>query len=84
VNEDQLGVKDRRDCVVAVVDDDPRLRESLENLLSSAGFEVRSFESAEVLLIGTDLEVSWLGWRPVLCRPIGIRIVYGHVVVSQG
>ena len=36
--------------VVAVVDDDPRLLESLENLLESAGYVARSFPSAESLL----------------------------------
>lgn len=36
--------------VVAVVDDDPRLLESLENLLESAGYEARCFSSADLLL----------------------------------
>lgn len=36
--------------VVAVVDDDPRLLESLENLLESAGYAARCFASAELLL----------------------------------
>jgi FixJ family two-component response regulator len=36
--------------VVAVVDDDPRLLESLENLLQSAGYEVRTHGSAESLI----------------------------------
>lgn len=38
--------------VVAVVDDDPRLLESLENLLESAGYVARSFPSAKALLVG--------------------------------
>jgi FixJ family two-component response regulator len=29
--------------VVAVVDDDPRIRESLESLIESAGFAARAF-----------------------------------------
>ncbi len=36
--------------VVAIVDDDPRLLESLEELLVSDGHVVRSFSSAEALL----------------------------------
>jgi FixJ family two-component response regulator len=36
--------------VVAVVDDDPRVLESLENLLESAGYVARLFPSAESLL----------------------------------
>jgi FixJ family two-component response regulator len=41
----------RRKPVVAVVDDDPRLLESLENLLESAGYVARSFSSARSLLV---------------------------------
>lgn len=36
--------------VIAIVDDDPRLLESLEELLDSAGFATRSFSSAADLL----------------------------------
>src|SRR5882724_12328892 len=36
--------------VIAIVDDDQRLRESLGNLLESAGYSVRLFDSAEALL----------------------------------
>jgi two-component system, LuxR family, response regulator FixJ len=36
--------------VVSVVDDDVSLRRSLRNLLSSVGFEVETFESAEAFL----------------------------------
>ena len=35
---------------IAVVDDDPRLLESLENLLESAGYVVRLFDSAKATL----------------------------------
>lgn len=35
---------------IAVVDDDPRLTESLEELLTSAGHSVRSYPSATALL----------------------------------
>jgi len=36
--------------VIAVVDDDRSVREALENLISSVGFEVRLFASAEDFL----------------------------------
>ena len=36
--------------VVSVVDDDPSLRRSLKNLLSSVGYQVETFESAEAYL----------------------------------
>ncbi len=36
--------------IVAVVDDDPRIRESLESLLESAGFQTQIFEFAEEFL----------------------------------
>jgi FixJ family two-component response regulator len=42
----------KRRPVVAVVDDDSRLLESLEDLLESAGYLVRCFPSAEALLAG--------------------------------
>jgi len=35
-----------QDCIVFVVDDDPLVRESLQDLLNSAGFTVRMFGSA--------------------------------------
>jgi FixJ family two-component response regulator len=49
----------KRRPVVAIVDDDPRLLESLEDLLESAGYMARSFPSAEALLISglSDLDV---------------------------
>ena len=45
--------------VVAIVDDDPRLLESLEDLLESAGYTARRFSSAEALLAGglADLDL---------------------------
>jgi FixJ family two-component response regulator len=45
--------------VVAIVDDDPRLLESLEDLLESAGYAARSFSSAGSLLDGglSDVDV---------------------------
>jgi len=41
--------------VVAVVDDDPRVLESLANLLESAGYSVRLFASPGALLAACDL-----------------------------
>lgn len=52
--------------VVAVVDDDPRLLESLEELLESAGYTARGFPSARQLLI------SGLSGLDVLITDIGI------------
>jgi FixJ family two-component response regulator len=40
----------RRARLVAVVDDDPLVREAVEGLVRSIGYEVRTFESAEDFL----------------------------------
>ena len=40
----------QRQHTVAVVDDDPRLLESLENLFESAGYLVRTYASAHALI----------------------------------
>jgi FixJ family two-component response regulator len=51
--------------VVAVVDDDPRLLESLVDLLESAGYVARSFSSARSLLVnglsGLDVLITDIG-----------------------
>ncbi|WP_412778263.1 response regulator [Thalassospira lucentensis] len=51
--------------VVAVVDDDSRLLESLGDLLESAGYAVRSFSSAGALLMtglsGVDVLITDIG-----------------------
>ncbi|MGX5804915.1 response regulator [Bradyrhizobium sp. Arg314] len=51
--------------VVAVVDDDPRLLESMEELFESAGYVARSFSSARQLLIsglsGLDVLITDIG-----------------------
>ncbi|TRC93126.1 response regulator [Mesorhizobium sp. WSM4303] len=51
--------------VVAIVDDDPRLLESVEDLLESAGYVARSFSSAESLLVsglsGLDVLITDIG-----------------------
>jgi FixJ family two-component response regulator len=50
---------------VAIVDDDPRLLESLEDLLESAGYAARSFPSAGSLLVdglsGVDVLITDIG-----------------------
>ncbi|WP_132559072.1 response regulator [Rhizobium sullae] len=51
--------------VVAIVDDDPRVLESLEELLESAGYVARSFSSAGSLfasgLSGVDVLITDIG-----------------------
>jgi FixJ family two-component response regulator len=56
----------KRRPVVAVVDDDPRVLESLEELLESVGYVARSFSSAKSLLVN---ELSGFG---VLITDIGM------------
>jgi FixJ family two-component response regulator len=46
--------------VVAIVDDDQRLLESLEELLESAGYTVRTFSSAQTLLNNTPEDIVCL------------------------
>ncbi|RCS21895.1 response regulator [Phyllobacterium salinisoli] len=50
---------------VAVVDDDPRLLESLQELLESAGYAAHSFSSARSLLVsglsGIDVLITDIG-----------------------
>lgn len=52
-------------AAIAVVDDDPRLQESLANLLESAGYDARVFSSAEEFLASEfddiDLLISDIG-----------------------
>ncbi|WP_211230543.1 response regulator [Inquilinus limosus] len=56
---------------MVVVDDDPRLLESLEDLLESAGYQVRCHPSAESLL------ASGLSGVDVLITDIGIPGIDG-------
>jgi FixJ family two-component response regulator len=51
-------VKQFKPCVVAVVDDDARVRESVNDLLASAGFDPRIFISAEEFMSTNVLELS--------------------------
>ncbi|WNV12753.1 response regulator [Tardiphaga sp. 709] len=50
----------KRKPVIAVIDDDPRVIESLEDLLESAGYAVRCFSSAELFLASDLLELDLL------------------------
>ena len=54
--------------VVSVVDDDPSLRRSLKNLLSSVGYHVEMFESAEAFL------ASGNHTRPGGCLVLDLRM----------
>jgi FixJ family two-component response regulator len=51
--------------MIAVVDDDPRILESLENLFESAGYEICTFLSAQELinrgLAGIDCLITDIG-----------------------
>jgi FixJ family two-component response regulator len=49
---------DEAKTIVAVVDDDPRVRESLESLIASAGLTVRVFSHAEDFLGGGHLAAA--------------------------
>ena len=55
--------------VVAIVDDDPRLRESVEELLESAGYVAQSYSSAGALqqsgLDNVDLVITDIGMPDV-------------------
>jgi FixJ family two-component response regulator len=54
-----------RKHMIAVVDDDPRVQESLENLFESVGYGVRTFSSAQALidagLSGIDCLITDIG-----------------------
>jgi FixJ family two-component response regulator len=49
------GVMPQANLVVAIVDDDRRVRESLQSVLESAGYEAATFESAEAFLESATL-----------------------------
>jgi FixJ family two-component response regulator len=63
--------------VVAVVDDDPRLLESLEDLLESAGYRVRCFSSAQAVLEGGLSDID------VLITDIGLPGIDGFELRDQ-
>jgi FixJ family two-component response regulator len=80
--------------VVAIVDDDPRVRDSLQSLIESAGFTARVFSLAEDFLRGgllprtscliTDVRMPGMGGldlqrRVRLARPeLPIIFITGH------
>jgi two-component system response regulator FixJ len=49
-------MSDSSERLVSVVDDDERLRRSVRNLLSSVGFQVETFASAEEFLLSSHRE----------------------------
>jgi FixJ family two-component response regulator len=55
------------DSLVVVVDDDESVRESLEGLIRSVGFAVRTFPSAEECL-------NWEGLRDTDCFILDVRM----------
>ena len=55
------------DSLVVVVDDDESVRESLEGLIRSVGFAVRTFPSAEECL-------NWDGLRDADCLILDVRM----------
>jgi FixJ family two-component response regulator len=61
-----------RRSIVAAVDDDQRILESLEMLLESADYEVRLFSSANALL-----ESAGLGEIDILISDIGMPVMDG-------
>lgn len=63
--------------VVAVVDDDPRLLESLEDLLESAGYRARCFSSAQAVLDDGLSDVD------VLITDIGLSDIDGFELRNQ-
>ena len=65
-----------RRCVVAAVDDDRRLLESLEILLESADYDVRLFSSAKALL-----ESAGLGEIDILISDVGMPVMDGFELV---
>jgi FixJ family two-component response regulator len=69
-----------QNAIIAVVDDDPRVLESLEELFESAGHVVRKFSSAKALL---DAGLSGIG---CLVSDIGMPAMDGfelHDVVKR-
>jgi FixJ family two-component response regulator len=50
----------KRKLVIAAVDDDPRVLESLENLFESAGYVVRIFLSARALIDSGSSDIDCL------------------------
>ena len=56
VNEDSNRTDDARQTI-ALVDDDPTIRRSLERLLMSAGFQTESYRSAQAFLDANRADV---------------------------
>ncbi len=79
--------------VVHIVDDDPAVRESVAFLLSTAGFDVRAYESAEALLdrapalepgcIVTDIRMPAMGGLDLIAE-LRRRGVHRQIIVITG
>jgi FixJ family two-component response regulator len=54
-----VGVMPRSSLTVATVDDDRRVRESLQSVLESAGYDAVTFDSAEAFLGSGALASVW-------------------------
>ncbi len=67
----------KKKSLIAVVDDDPRVLESLENLFESAGYSVVTFSSGAALLEGALPEIS------CLITDIGMPGMDGFELLSQ-
>lgn len=63
--------------VVAIVDDDPRMLESLEDLLESSGYAARTYASAPALL------ATGLGGLDILVADIGMPGMDGFELLEM-
>ena len=66
----------QRKPIIAVVDDDPRILESLEDLFESAGYTVRTFSSPKALIDAGTANID------CLITDIGMPIIDGFELHS--
>jgi len=69
--------------VVVIVDDDPRVRESLGDLLSVAGFVVRLYRSGEEALQAGNLNDAHCLVTDVRMQGMDGSELQSHVIVTQ-
>lgn len=60
--------------LIAIVDDDERIRASLENLIRSVGFRARAFPSAQSFLASPDLDTACLILDVRMPRMSGVEL----------